>query len=446
MPSTIARFLRMYCFAILLLYSLSSNSDVNLVAVPGAIDPQIEPRAAAEDWIKNQPRLVRGGFPWEMRPHIYGFTEPPPVKQMYLSAEPEATTGLLLAWPSYIFNFDGALKIPEPLEIIRHSLGRVHISILTSASTRSRIENTLSAAGLDVAKIEFITFPREFPDNTYARTLDTIWIRDYGPVFVRNKNQKIPLSIVDMSYHPLQWNSRSRPSGRVRDDAVPTRLADHWGLQTYRPPLIAEGGNLQTDGNGTCFVTNRMATVNRNVFGDSVKWMEVLRDYYGCRRTVLLQGLSGELTGHVDMFMCAVSEKTIIVGDYKMSDDATNSEILNRNAKTLHVSGYTVIRIPMPQPYSISGSRIWATFTNALRVNSAMLVPVYRNPQFPPHLRQTIASEEAQALRGFRNALPGIDIIPIVADPLIPSGGSLHCIAMTYGKVRAVKNSKLLLE
>src|SRR5262249_14901956 len=105
---------------------------------------------------------------------------------------------------------------------------------------------------------------------------------------------------------------------------------------------------------------------------------------------------------------------------------------LNQNANLLAGLGYNIIRIPMPRPYTIGGRRVWATFANSISINDATLVPIYRNPNFPPALRDTILAQEADALSKYRAALPGITVIPVIADPLIPSGGSLHCITMTY--------------
>jgi agmatine/peptidylarginine deiminase len=41
-------------------------------------------------------------------------------------------------------------------------------------------------------------------------------------------------------------------------------------------------------------------------------------------------------------------------------------------------------------------------------------------------------AQRATALQKFQDALPGVQIIPVDGDPLIPSGGSLHCITITF--------------
>lgn len=422
------------CIVIIFFLTTSSAPDAKLVSVSDKIDPNIEARLPATVRFQQLYAQKSGKYPWNMRPGLYGFTEAPPAAvQARLFNDGRLTAGLILGWASYVLDYAGRPRIPELLEIVRHSVGRVHVSIVAPTNIRSGIENALRSAGIEPGKVEFISFPREFPDDRQDRTLDTVWIRDYGPLFVYSQRDTgFKMNIIDMSYLPFPWPSRSKPVGRVRDDALPTRLGDTWGFQVFRPRLIVEGGNLLTDGQGACFISNRMMDVNRTIFGGSYKLHDILQKYCGCRRTIVLQELAGETTGHIDMFMTVVTPKTILIGSYDPYYDAANAAILNKNSQTLKEAGYNVIRIPMPRPYSVEGIRVWATFANALRVNTAMLVPVYRNPKFPADLRRNILIQEAEAIRKFRNALPGVEVIPVVSDALIPFGGSLHCIAMTY--------------
>ncbi|MBI1748964.1 MAG: agmatine deiminase family protein [Acidobacteria bacterium] len=412
-------------------------NGATLVVVPDTIDTTLPARAETpwEEWLTEAVETAGTPgvlYPWNARPDIYGFGDAP--TNPYFNSEFSSYSGLVLGWPGYVFNPQGVLTITELRDIVVNAAGRMWISIVVPSGTpRTRVTNTLNAAGVDPSLYELITFDREFPDSLSGNTLDTIWIRDYGPEFIYDASGSI--GIIDMSYYPQVWTSPSNPRGRVRDDAVPNRLGAVFGMPVYRPRLAAEGGNMQTDGNGTCFVSDVMRTANARIFGagfTSQVLANTLGDFYGCQRTVILQPLSGEGTGHIDMFMTVVSPDTILVGQYNPADDLTNANRLNQNADTLTGSGYNVVRIPMPKPYSIGGRRVWATFANSLSINDATIVPIYRNPNFPPALRDTILAQEADALSKYRAALPGITVIPIIGDPLIPSGGSLHCITMTY--------------
>jgi len=414
-------------------------NGANLVVVPGEIDPNIVPRVD-QPWEETLADYIQEGatpgvlYPWNARPDMFGFN-PGPSAGAYFASEFWSNLGIILGWPSYVFNGAGQLTITELREIVRHAVGRMWVTILApNATTRTRIINTLNAIGIDQSQYELITFATAFPDGAGSptgTTVDTIWIRDYGPEPIWTYDGFF--GFVDMSYYPAVWASASNPRGRVRDDSVPKRLADYWGIPHYRPRLAAEGGNLQSDGLGTCFVSDRMRAVNQSLFGYSSQALaDVLYEHYGCFQTVILNPLSGEGTGHIDMFMTVVSYDTILVGQYDTAYDAINAARLDQNANTLAGLGYNVVRIPMPRPYTIGGVRVWATFANSININDVTLVPVYRNASFPAALRDTILAQEAQALAAFRNALPGVTVVPVIGDPLIPSGGSLHCINITY--------------
>src|SRR5262249_3770292 len=211
-----------------------------------------------------------------------------------------------------------------------------------------------------------------------------------GPEFVYDGVGNF--SIIDMSYYPQVWASPTSPRGRVRDDAVPTRLGAYWGVPAYLPQLAAEGGNLQTDGNGTCFVSDVMRANNARIFGATFTAQvlaNTLGAYYGCQRTIILNPLSGEGTGHIDMFMSVVTPDTILVGQYDPSYDATNANRLNQNADLLASLGYNVTRIPMPRPYTIGGRPVWGALSHSITINNPPPVPLSPKPSFPPPWGET---------------------------------------------------------
>jgi agmatine deiminase len=411
----------------------STRQNLYVINVPGEIDPEL--LSIREE---RQATARISGYPWEMRPEIYGFTAAPEGDSIRFPAEFDRTTKIILSWPHYAFDQYGRLKVTELLEIVRHSVDQVDVAIVLQTRTRRLVAQTLQEEGVDPQRVELITFPREFPDVRGSNLLDTIWMRDYGPQFVYTHRSKhrTNLHVIDLSYYPFSWISKHNPIGRVRDDAVPTRFASYQGIPSYRPQLIAEGGDFMTDGEGTCFVSDRLPGANARVFGPGHPWKNIFAQFFGCRRIILLVGLKGESTGHLDMFMTVLSPTTIFVGQYKPAQDNVNAERLNRNSAILTAAGYNVVRIPMPAPYAISFQRIWATFTNVVRINNRLLVPVYRNPNFPDSLREVIQKQEQEALKNFRESLPGVSVIPVKADPLIPSGGSLHCIAMNLSRAR----------
>jgi agmatine/peptidylarginine deiminase len=165
------------------------------------------------------------------------------------------------------------------------------------------------------------------------------------------------------------------------------------------------------------------------------------------------------------MFMYVVSPDVILMGSYDPADDPTNAAILDTNAARLESQGYTVIRAPQPKHYCIQcqvvsgfircpfpGGQgnarecgnpaldrrypIWATYLNITRVGNAVLVPVYR--EVPESLRALIMDQEAEALSLIQQAHDlafgkgTTEVIPVVADQIIPGYGAIHCVTENY--------------
>jgi agmatine/peptidylarginine deiminase len=382
-------------------------------------------------------------YPWECDADTYGFT-PPPAGDFRFTSEYESTTGVLVGWPSYGCIF------PEITELIRNGIERLKVTVLVPPSARQHAENCLHNRGLtdsQISQIDWVEMP-----------IDSNWIRDYGPEIVSADGLRY---MIDMSYYPQLTKNCRHLFGRVKDDAVPSRLPSYggasWNNPVFRPKLRMEGGNLQTDGNGTCFRTRRVT----NARNDFSRWSyteeelnEVIKQYYNCD-VVVLESMVGGVIDHIDMWMTVISAKTILVGKYEPEDDPENAAILDRNARTLEKLGYRVVRIPMPKPYCIVNSgtcvggkgtirtcdqpnttRVWATFLNSIRLGDAMIVPVYKD--VPPSLRTVIESQEREALKIFQRELDrkfgkgAVKVIPVVSDVIIPCQGAAHCSAITY--------------
>jgi agmatine/peptidylarginine deiminase len=378
-------------------------------------------------------------YAWECNPALYGFTAAS--RKVGFASEADSTTGLLIGWPSY------GCTVPELTELIRTGIGRVQVTVLADRQYHEGARACLEHRGVtpeQLSQVEWVDVP-----------VDSVWIRDYGPEVVTGAGGERRL--VDMSYYPQLSDTCNNLVGRTHDDASPTRLAAAWGgLPVDRAQVRLEGGNLQTDGAGTCFRARREAN-SRNCFS---RWCyteeelnEVIGAYHGCR-VIALESMVGGVIDHVDMWMTVLSRRTLLVGQYDAADDAENAAILDRNAQRLAGLGYRVVRVPMPKPYckqlnaSCTGKesligpcdgtseRVWATYMNSIRVGNALAVPVFQ--WVPESHKAIIASQQQQALATYQRELDrefgrgAVQVVPIQSDSLIPCQGSLHCVTMTY--------------
>jgi agmatine/peptidylarginine deiminase len=420
------------------------ESDAMLASRAEALnDPPMVPRGLTEEEkARTESDPAQGAsqaYAWECSPELYGFTAAS--RRVGFAAEADSTTGLLIGWPSY------GCTVPELTELIRTGLGRVHVTVLADRQHHEGAKACLEHRGVTPAQLAQV----EWVDVA----VDSVWIRDYGPEVVTGAGGERRL--VDMSYYPQLSSTCNNLTGRTNDDAAPTRLAAAWGgMPVDRAQVRLEGGNLQTDGAGTCFRAQREANV-RNCFS---RWCytedelnEVIGAYHGCR-VIALESMQGGVIDHVDMWMTVLSRRTILVGQYDVADDAVNAAILDRNAQRLAGLGYRVVRVPMPKPYckqrnatctgkeSLIGpcdgtsDRVWATYMNSIRLGNALAVPVFQ--WVPESHKAIIAQQQQQALSTYQRELDrefgrgAVQVVPIQSDSLIPCQGSLHCVTMTY--------------
>lgn len=228
----------------------------------------------------------------------------------------------------------------------------------------------------------------------YVVPLDSVWMRDYGPLPVHRPGQS--LRVVDLDYYP----------GREADDTFPERYANFKGYQNHRLPLSWEGGNFMTDGRGTLSATHDLYTRNGQYTRSRIDSM--LASAFGVSRVVATRPMYNEGTGHVDMFARFMGSSHVMVASF--ASGYANKALLDDNAERYRSAGYTVRRVPMADT-GIS------TYTNSLPVNGVMLVPVYGR------------STDAGVLDTYRSF--GWKVVGIDCRHLIRYSGAIHCITIT---------------
>jgi agmatine deiminase len=240
---------------------------------------------------------------------------------------------------------------------------------------------------------------------------DTIWMRDFGPVFISDAKGR--RSVVDLEYSLPQ---------RDDDNAVTASVARQTGTPLVRLPFLLEGGNLLSNGQGLCVVTT--LALNRNISRgyEPAEVVEGLGKSFGVEQLVVLEPLWGESTGHVDMFACFTAPDTILVGSGAPASDPADAAILDRNAALLakvrlDTGPLRVVRVPMPG----HDDGVWRTYTNGIFVNRLYLMPTYAGSD---------PSGQAAAFKTFQRLLPGWTVVGLDVGPLIKEGGALRCISL----------------
>ena len=310
-------------------------------------------------------------------------------KISHLPGEFSSPLMVLMAWPRH-----DPLLLPYFTEILSVVADEAPFTevFVPSASVAAGLRGALKKAGVDTGSVHITTM-----------ALDSVWIRDYGPLVVRTTRGGY--QAVDFRYDGRRW-----------DDGLPTRLARTWGIPARKVPLQLEGGNLQSDGAGSCLTTE--AVLQDNVYS-SAKVRHLLRQHLGCQRTFILAPLEGEATEHVDMFATITGPGQVMVGSYAKSEDRLNALRLDATARQLAAAGFRVRRVPMPT----NRDGVFRTYTNSMAVGGKVLVPVYSDDR----------RHEARVLDVFQQAYPRRVIVPVESSEIIKRDGALHCVIMTVG-------------
>jgi len=264
-----------------------------------------------------------------------------------------------------------------------------------------------------------------------ALPLDDSWIRDNGPIFVRDEDA----GVAAVGFGFDGWNEQFVPYDA--DALVPQRVAAAWETRFYQAPFVLEGGAFNTDGEGTLLTTEQCLLHNRNLGMGRRDYEDALREWLGIEKVVWLPfGLvedSGSLStsGHVDDVAQFIAPGVVLA--QTAPPDNQNHSRLRENLAVLkqatdaagrrlevvemdllpYVKGVGAgldLRVPgatkvMPAPY-----------VNLVFVNGGVLLP---------HLG--IDGEEAAYAR-IGELFPGRKVVGLPVEMSAFGGGGLGCI------------------
>ncbi|MEL6834253.1 MAG: agmatine deiminase family protein [Bacteroidota bacterium] len=305
------------------------------------------------------------------------------------------------------------------------SLAEVTSCFVRCIETVSRFQKVLVVADERERVAKLLAHLPEDRITIVACPSNDTWARDHGGITVIQDGKPVLLDFM--------FNGWGLKFAANKDNLI-TRTLHLWGFfndwPREQPPMVLEGGALETDGQGTLLSTTEcLMSPNRNPHLSFAETEAALRQYLGIDRFLWLDNgyLAGDDTdSHIDTLARFCDPETIAYVQCTDDQDEHYAELKLmeqelQSFRTRAGAPYRLIPLPWPTAcYAEDGHRLPATYANFLIINGAVLVPTYGLP------------EDEEALSILKTCFPKREVIGINCRPLIEQHGSLHCISMQY--------------
>lgn len=252
-----------------------------------------------------------------------------------------------------------------------------------------------------------------------AAELDDLWIRDSGPVFVRNETGD--LAGVDFNFNG--WGNKQT---HQYDRAVADKVTDLASAINISADLVFEGGGIGVDGEGTALVTEScVLNANRNPGLSKAQCEAELKRVLGLQKIIWLPGIAGrDITdGHTDFYARFLKPGAVVAaletdpGQYDYQVTRQHLDILrsatDAQGRSLDVTTLEVPPTIRPQFDSVDFA---LGYINYYVANGVVLVPEFGD-----------VNADAKAQLTLAESYPDREVIALNIDAIAAGGGGIHC-------------------
>lgn len=339
----------------------------------------------------------------------------PAYPDMIVPGEFEESQAVMVTWSKYATDHVMQCQLINAIQQEVEAWIVIH-----NANDSNVIKSKMNGQGFNTANCKYKLYQN-----------DAFWIRDYGPVgFYYDGLDSVGL--IDLQYY----------STRPLDDAVPWKLGAELNYPVYGTSMFYEGGNFMTDGFGAAFYSTRLQENNALLNGptwttqavnDTVKRVFNMDINYEPQTLECDGG-----TGHIDIYLKLLDERTLLVAEYGSSVTAQDRLIIEDNLTMLETLSstynrpYKIVRMPLPTRDNGTALTTCNHLNNDIRgfVNGLFVNKTYIFPSFSDGVNSGNVAKDQEAIALYEKFLPGYNIVPIDARGLTPLGGALHCITM----------------
>ncbi len=258
--------------------------------------------------------------------------------------------------------------------------------------------------------------------------LGGIWVRDWGPFQVTQKNHA---SIYYKANYCYEYYPENEKKYGEKDNNAGYELCAL--LSSLNPNTVIEdldlywdGGNLTHNEDGIAIITEKLIIDNSSKYSPSQIEI-ILKSKFGFNNIIFIPVEPYDVLGHTDGIVRFISKDKLLLAQYP-EEYTIGNEYLNQVEVILKKqlpSNIQILRLQIEHPKDHSSSGVysaWGNYINFIHVNNKVFFPWYEANNYGEASFKTL-----------QNALPECDIIKVLgADILSSNGGVLNCITQTY--------------
>jgi agmatine deiminase len=249
-------------------------------------------------------------------------------------------------------------------------------------------------------------------------SIDDSWTRDSGPNFLINDSGDVAGSTWVFN----AWGNKYQPFDQ--DALMGARILQLAGVRSFASALVAEGGGVTVDGEGTVITTETcLLNKNRNPRWSRKQVEAELCRTLGATKVIWLPGDPNdhETDGHVDGIAAFIEPGRVLL---EINPDQTDphryvGEINLAALKNQKDARGRKLQIDFIHE-GIYHDGVWnggcSSYVNSYLANGAVIVPGYGYDR------------DAAAVETYRNLYPDRKVVQVQINDIATGGGGVHCI------------------
>lgn len=317
-------------------------------------------------------------------------------------------------WMAFIASYDiwGTRQVPE-----------VQRNLASIAKTIAKYEPVSMLVGRQDYEIAVELIgglnAHNYPIDLIEFTMNDLWMRDTGPVFVVNdEGEKAAIN--------FNFNGWGEDQDYQHDAKVAHFVAQEAGVDSISSSLVLEGGCFEVDGEGTAIMTEScILNDNRNPGLGKAEVEAELKELLGLDKIIWLKGIKGKdiTDGHTDFYARFAKPGTVVLSrdiDESSYDYPITRENIDVLESATDAQGRRLKTVILDTPWDINTkygiNEFAAGYVGYYVCNGALILQKFGDTQADGEAKEKLAEE-----------FPDHEIEQIAVDGIASGGGTIHC-------------------